>query len=73
MSPTKYQPRFVAYCNAVGRDPDEVVAAGRFGADFICWINRQWAEWCKANGKPRHQPKSPADHASFDDFIGAPK
>ena len=64
MSTKTYQPRWLAYCAAVGHDPD-AFEGGKRGADFITWIDRHLRDWRKANGVHPEARLMPADHESF--------
>lgn len=64
MTAKTYQPRWLAYCAAIGHDPD-VFEGGKRGADFITWIDRNLRDWRKANDVHPEDRLSPADHDSF--------
>jgi hypothetical protein len=68
---------YAAYAANNGMTPEQMSAhdrqryPGGRNAGFILWISSQWQAWAKANGRNRHAPKAPSDHASFAQFIGA--
>ena len=64
-----YQSRFVAYAKAQGVTP-EAMAATRFGAGFICWINAKWSAFC-AEFKRSRDYHTEQDHADFDAWLEA--
>lgn len=74
---SKFQPRYVAYCRANGKTPDEMMAhdvvayPGGKMCGFVLWIGAQWGAWRKANGRRHDDFVSDADHKSFDVFVGA--
>lgn len=68
-----YQPRYVAYCVAQGRDPDAQLAhdseawPGGCMCGFMLWIGERWNEWEKLFGK--RPIKGPDVHAAFDKWL----
>ena len=67
-------PRYLAYCKAHGKTPDEMVAhdlpkysTGIF-FDFPLWIEGKWYEWRKANNKVGVALRQ-QDHADFDKWL----
>lgn len=70
-------PRFLAYARAHDLDPDEMLAldAERYPggkmAGFIVWIGERWRAWASAVGRRNLEMLSDADHAAFDEWLGA--
>lgn len=68
-------PRYLAYCAAHGRDPEEMLAfdreraPGGHMAPYICWINERWQEWNRAHGLGPWTSHDTADHADFDAWL----
>lgn len=79
----RWNPRYVAYAKAHDRTPDaqlthdREVWPGGCMAGFMLWISEQWQRWHDDRGLRRtasgHNDHvlSDADHASFDQMIGA--
>ena len=44
----EWNPYFVAYASSLGLAPGDVIAAGRWAADFMAWIRQRWDEWAIA-------------------------
>lgn len=79
MNQPEYNPRYLAYCLASGRSPEEQLEhdrerwPGGCMCGFMLWIGKQWDAWRAAHGLVRHAAVlRPADHASFNRFIGVP-
>jgi hypothetical protein len=75
-SPTKWNPRFIAYCIDTGQpDPDAALARDRRTFPGGCmfpftqWIQARWFEWNVINGWPHGQPHGPDQHYSFDQWL----
>jgi len=70
---TGYQPRYVAYCVAQGRDPDAQLAhdqeawPGGCMCGFIVWIGERWQQWEKLFG--RKPIKGQQEHDDFDAWL----
>ncbi len=68
----EFQPYYVAYAIAHGMTPQQMLDVEREAghcAGFMSWVQRRWRAWEKANNRPERCPKSPADHASFAQFL----
>ena len=70
-------PRYLAYCLAHGRTPDEMRAAdevdwpgGRM-AGFTLWIGKRWAEWKSERRIYTDDFLTPDDHRDFDRWLDA--
>lgn len=79
---TEYQPRYLAYCRAHGRDPEAQISHDRErwpgGAmtGFILWIRERWQAWAKETKHPMHRQgwnafRGPEDHANFDAWLAS--
>lgn len=73
--PESWNPRYVAYAKAHGRDPAAMLAydrerwpGGRM-AGFTVWVSERWAEWRTARGRHRDDVLTDEDHEDFDDFL----
>jgi hypothetical protein len=73
-----YQPYYLAYCRAHGRDPEEQHAhdveryPGGCMAGFTTWITGRWVEWRKANGLPTGAyapPLTPEQREAFGEWL----
>jgi len=71
------QPRYLAYAQAHGRTPDEMLAHDR-GAwpggcmtGFMVWVREQWHAWYTETGeRPEHGSfASPRQHAALDAWL----
>lgn len=65
VAPT-WNPRFLAYCAVRRRLPGDIMPVEGSMAGFMAWIDRQWSDWCRERGRPRHDGKTDADHKAFD-------
>jgi len=67
----EWNPRYLAYAAAHGRDPDAMLAhdvvrwPGGKMVGFICWIHRGITAWRASRKIHREEPLSPQDHADF--------
>ena|SRR3990167_9693146 len=67
-----WQPRYLAYARAHGLSPEEMLAQDREAwpgglmAGYITWINDEWADFDRDNGRPVHNPEY---HARFDGWL----
>lgn len=76
-----YNPRYLAYAAAHGRDPEAMLAhdaeawPGGNMTGFLLWISERWQAFGNVRGvrAPRYYPWSDEDHADFDRFIGVPR
>ena len=54
-----YQPRYIAYAQAHGKTPEEMLAKdgdlwpGGKMTGYITWINERWAEWDRGHAQNR--------------------
>lgn len=73
-----WNPRYVAYATAHGRDPDAQLEHDREAwpggamCGFVLWIGERWTAWRREHGRRQWEPLSAADHESFDRSIGVP-
>ncbi len=73
----EWNPRYVAYAEAHGFDPDTMLAAdevlwpGGKMCGFMVWIGERWREWRESRGVGRNAVLGSDDHADFDAMIGA--
>jgi hypothetical protein len=65
------QPRYRAYCIANGCETTSEMWKydGGSGHNFMAWINRQWREWEKANGRKEDSIHTAEDHIAFDEWL----
>ena len=67
--------RYVAYAQAHGKSPDEMLefdrerCPGGHMAEFIIWIGQKWSLWRAANSRHRDAALSDADHANFNSWL----
>ena len=73
-----YQPRYLAYCKAHGRKPEEQMEhdreqwPGGIMCGFILWMSQKFAEWrAVAPPCPVYARMTGEDAKGFDKFIGA--
>ena len=73
-SPNAYQFRYLAYCAALGRTPEEQLAhdrqryPGGSMVGYIVWISNQWARF--EDMHQRHLQRT-LHHAEFDRWLAA--
>jgi len=72
---TDFQPRYLAYCAAHGRDPKSQLAnddqewPGGVMCGYILWITDQWASWKREVKWPRGAPIFQQQHEAFDEWL----
>ena len=75
MTSDEFQPRYVAYARAHGRDPEAQLAHDRErwpgGAmcGFTLWIRERWREWDNEHGWPAGESHGPEEREAFDRYI----
>ncbi len=68
-------PRYVAYCLAHSRTPDEMLAVDRRAwpggcmCGFMLWVQARWREWDIKCGNPRNHARTMEEHAEFDSWL----
>ena len=77
----RWNPRYVAYATAHGREPEDMLTHDREAwpggqmVGFMLWMSRAWTTWAEATGHPRMRDPgaclSRADHAAFDSWLGS--
>lgn len=69
------QPRYVAYAQAHGKSPAEMLAhdaaqyIGGKMTGYICWISEQWAAWDKSRGHGSGWIRTIEDHEEFTKWL----
>lgn len=62
-----YQRRYVQFARVRGFEPGSPEAP--LLHEFIKWVRRKWVEWAALNGRKDLYSLTPADHASFDEWL----
>lgn len=71
----EWNPRYVAYADAHGKTPDQMLAhdkaehPGGCMMEFMFWIGARWREWDRLNGHADPGWHSSADHVAFDGWL----
>lgn len=74
MKTSEMNPRYLCYCTAHGKSPDEMFEhdkarwPGGVMAGFICWITQQWGDW-KAENNAFNLPIGEVEHKKFDQWL----
>jgi len=72
-----FQPRYLAYCAAHGKTPDEMLAhdderwPGGVMCGYILWIGDRWIEWKVAVNWPKEGVIGARQHREFDAWLSA--
>lgn len=70
-----WNPRYVAYATAHGRDPDAMLAhdverwPGGKMTGFLLWIGERWATWDAQRGQGRDHVRGDAEIKAFDAWL----
>lgn len=77
----RWNPRYVAYAVAHGREPEDMLEHDRAAwpggqmVGFMLWMSRAWTVWARATGHPRERDPgaylSGADHIAFDAWLSS--
>lgn len=77
----RWNPRYVAYAAAHGREPKDMLERDREAwpggqmVGFMVWMSRAWTTWARATGHPRERDAcayvSDGEHTAFDAWLSA--
>lgn len=70
-----FNPRFILYARAHGREPEAMLDhdrerfPGGLMAGFLTWISERWQAWDSKHGHSRDHARSRDEHTAFDAWL----